>query len=299
MSSLSSLPTARAGLVQICLAGILWGTGGLAVQLIRQRVPMPTMTISAYRMVGAAVALLVTTLLLGRIRELRFGPRVVLVGTATGAYQALYFAAVVQTGVTVATVVSLGLAPVLLTVADLVRSGPAPTPSRSRQLLVLAAALCGLVLVTVYAGLGTTGPRPLLGTTLAAAGGATYALATAAGRPLARSGSPLSLTTAATVAGALVLLPFGLWAARDGAPLATADPTVVGLLAYLALATMALGYALLYAGLRTTRASAATVATLMEPVTAAASAAVVLGERLGLPGTVGIALILAAVACLG
>ncbi len=29
---------ARLGLLQVCLAGVLWGTGGLVVQLVRERV---------------------------------------------------------------------------------------------------------------------------------------------------------------------------------------------------------------------------------------------------------------------
>ncbi|WP_317698684.1 EamA family transporter, partial [Aeromicrobium sp. REDSEA-S32_B7] len=69
----------------------------------------------------------------------------------------------------------------------------------------------------------------------------------------------------------------------------------LALLAYLGVLTMALAYALLYAGLRTTSGSAATVATLLEPVTAAAVAAVLLDERIGPLGLLGTALVLAAV----
>ena len=60
--------------------------------------------------------------------------------------------------------------------------------------------------------------------------------------------------------------------------------------------TFALAYALLYSGLRTTSSSAAVVATLCEPVTAAVAAAVFLDERLGVWGIVGIALVVAAIA---
>ena len=71
---------------------------------------------------------------------------------------------------------------------------------------------------------------------------------------------------------------------------------MVGLLLYLGVLTLAVAYGLLYAGLRTVVGSAALIATLLEPVTAAVLAAVVLGERLGLLGLVGAALILVAVA---
>ena len=61
---------------------------------------------------------------------------------------------------------------------------------------------------------------------------------------------------------------------------------------------MALSYGLLYAGLRTTSGSAATVATLVEPLSAALLAAVILGERLPWPALLGGALILGAVVAL-
>ncbi|GGU39419.1 EamA family transporter [Nocardioides albus] len=67
----------------------------------------------------------------------------------------------------------------------------------------------------------------------------------------------------------------------------------------LCVATMALAYSLLYAGLRTTRSSAATVASLMEPVAASVAAAAVPGERLAAPAVAGVVLILVAVAGLG
>jgi DME family drug/metabolite transporter len=179
---------------------------------------------------------------------------------------------------------------VLLTVAESVAARR--LPSRTR-VLVLLAALSGLVLVSAAAGLATTGPHPVLGVLLAVASGATYALATALGRPLAGSTSPLALATVTSAAGALGLLPLGLLASG---PHTSGDPAVVGLLAYLGVMTLALAYGLLYAGLRTVVGSAAVVATLLEPVTAAVLAALVLGERLGALGIVGACLILVAVA---
>ena len=293
MSSTSS--PARRGLVQISLAGVLWGTGGLAVQLVRERVPMSVLTISAWRMGLAAVVLLVALLVLRRLGDLRRLLRArpgtaVAVGLLTGAYQALYFASVVSAGVTVATVVALGLAPVLLTLAESIRRRRSPGTTR---VVVLVAALTGLVLVSTAAGTALTGPRPVLGVALAVASGTTYAVATALGGPLSEEFDPLALATVTSCAGALGLLPLGLLA--SGPHLST-DPAVVALLGYLGVMTLALAYALLYAGLRTVAGSAAVVATLLEPLTAAVLAAVVLGERLGVLGVVGGVLILLAVA---
>ncbi|GAB3197792.1 hypothetical protein GCM10027062_10320 [Nocardioides hungaricus] len=69
----------RLGLLQIGLAGVLRGTGGLAVHLIRDAEDLSVVTISAWRMLIGALFLLVAAV-----------------------------------GVTVSTVVSLGLAPLAL-----------------------------------------------------------------------------------------------------------------------------------------------------------------------------------------
>lgn len=291
----------RAGLLQISLAGVLWGTGGLAVQIVRDVLPMSVLVISAWRM-GIAALVLVAAVVLTRqyagvVTLLRTRPGyAVLVGTATAAYQALYFVSVVNVGVTVATVVSLGLAPVLLTVGEALRDRRVPDRA---HLLVLGAALTGLLLVSGTAHAGESGPHPGLGLLAAVASGTAYALTTAFGRPLAQVTSPLALTTTTTGIGALALLPLAAVSALAGSPVLTTDPVAAGTLIYLGVMTMALAYGLLYAGLRTTPGSAAVIATLLEPVTAALVAAAVLDERLGGLGIVGTALILLAVAGLG
>ena len=292
---------ARLGLIQISLAGVLWGTGGLGLQVIRDHAQMSVLTISAWRMLVAGAVLLAAVLLL------RQGPsvlvlartrpwRAAIVGSGTASYQALYFGSVVATGVTVATVVSLGLAPVLLTVAESVRHRRRPSGTR---LLVLAAALGGLLLVSATSGTGHTGPHPMLGVLLALGSGTAYAVATELGRPLVEVAGPLALTTTTTTVGAVVLVPFGLLATRGDDVLVGGDPVVLATLAYLGVFTMALAYGLFYLGLRITTGSSAVIATLLEPVTAAVVAALFLDERLEALGVAGTLLILAAVAGLG
>ena len=151
--------------------------------------------------------------------------RAVVVGTGTALYQAFYFGSVVAVGVTVSTVVSLGLAPVLLTVAEAVRHRRRPGNTR---LLVLAAALGGLLLVSVTSGSGETGAAPgRSGVLLALGSGTAYAVATELGRPLAQVSGPLALTTTTTSVGTLFLLPFGLLAGIGGDRLVTIDPAAV------------------------------------------------------------------------
>lgn len=286
------------GLVEVAVASVLWGTGGLAVQLVREVEPMSPVTISAWRMALAAAVLLLALVLLRRGGELvdlaRTQPgRLLAVGVGTAAYQGFYFVSVTQVGVAVSTVVSLGLAPVLLTVAEGVRHRRAPATGR---LVVLAAALVGLLLVSVAGHASSTGPDPVAGVLLAVASGTTYALTTVAGGSISRTSSPLALTTGMTLVGAAVLLP--CLAFVDG-PRTTGDPVALAWLAYLGALTMALAYVLLYSGLRVVAPSTAVTASLVEPVTAAVVAAVVLQEALGPAAVVGILLVLGAVAGLG
>ncbi len=224
----------------------------------------------------------------------RSHPRQVLVvGVGTAAYQGFYFVSVTQVGVAVSTVVSLGLAPVLLTIAESVRHRRPPAAGR---LGVLSAALVGLVLVSVAGHESSTGPAPVAGVLLAIASGTTYALTTVAGGSVSRTSSPLALTSAMTLVGAAVLLP--CLALVDG-PRVPSDPVAIAWLAYLGVLTMALAYVLLYSGLRVVAPSTAVTASLVEPVTAAVVAAAVLGEALGPVAVVGILLVLGAVAGLG
>lgn len=294
--------SARAGLLQVCVAGLLWGTGGLVVTLLHERDGLSAMTISAWRMALAAGALVAFATATRRSRvvleTMRRHPVLsVVVGAGTALYQGLFFVAVLLVGVSVATVVSLGLAPVLASGWENLAAGTRPA---RREVAVLAAAVAGLVLISATAGQrsGPSGDAPALGLVLAVASGATYALTTVLGHRLAQRVDPVALTTCATAVGAVVLLPFlALTLVTPGPAL----PSGVGswsLLVYLGVATMALSYGLLYAGLRTTSGSAATVATLVEPVSAALLAVLLLGERLAWPAFLGGALILAAVAAL-
>ncbi len=293
---------ARIGLLQVCAAGVLWGTGGVVVTVLNDRAGLGATTVSAWRMGLAAVALVGFGLVTRRWRvvvaTMRDHPRTaVAVGCGTAVYQAFYFVSVLLVGVGVATVVSLGLAPLLAAVWEHLVARTRPS---WRESGVLAAALGGLVLISATAGLGSTAPgdRPVLGLVLAVAAGATYAATTVLGHHLAQRVDPVALTTCATVAGAVLLAPFLGVAAVAGEPVLSADPVSLTLLVYLGVATMALSYVLLYAGLRTTSGSAATVATLVEPVSAALLAVVLVDERLTWPAVLGGVLILGAVVAL-
>ena len=294
-----SHPARLRGLIEVVGAGVLWGTGGLAMQLLREQDPISPLAVIVWRAaIGAAIVVLVLVAL-RRTGELvalarRHPWRLLAVGTGTAALQAFFFLAVPMVGVAVATVVGLGLAPVLLTVVDAVRRR---RPPGARQVAVLVTALLGLAMVCTVASGGGTGPRPVTGVLLAAASAVTYAVTTSlAGGRISRGASPVVLTGGMALVGVLVLAPTLLLV--DG-PVTTRDPGAWAWLLYLGGLTLVVAYVLMYSGLRVTPASTAVTATLVEPVTATLAAAVVLQEPLGVVGAVGVVLVLAGVAGLG
>ena len=102
--------------------------------------------------------------------------------------------------------------PVLLTAVECVR---ARSPAERARLLVLAAALAGLVLVSATAGLGRDRPAAHCSVCCSpSAHGTAYAAATELGRPLAQVAGPLALTTTTTTIGTLCWCRSG-WSPRS------------------------------------------------------------------------------------
>jgi len=284
---------ARNGLIAIAAAGILWGTTGVVVQLVRQSADVSPVGIGFYRLAIAALALLLCGArhlrqVIHTLPAQRW--RLVLVGTGLGAYQALYFIAVAWGGVAVATVVSLGLAPVLIAGWETIRSRRRPGCA---ALCGMTAAVAGLALITGRTvSPAAAAPEPLLGLLAALGSGLGYAATTVLSRTVSRHVQPLTLTAASTAVGALVLLPFASLSGGHPLPVMSA---AAGMLAYLGIVATAVAYALFYTGLRTTAGGVAVVLTLLEPLTAAVLAVVVLGEQVSLPLVTGGGLLLGAV----
>ena len=291
--------SATPGLVQVATAGVLWGTGGVAVHLVREHVALSAVAITGYRVVIGALVLLAVLHVARRTAAatalLRQRPGLVAeVALSTLCYQLLYYLAVVQVGVSVATVVTLGLAPLLLTAHEARARRRLPGAGR---LLTLGVALTGLVLVTRETGSDTATDASLLGLASAVGSALAYALSTQRSRRLAgHTDEPLAVAAVTTSLGAAVMGPLLAVLAFTGAPTGTTDPVALVLLAYLGVATMALATCLVFSGLRRVSGSSATLATLLEPVSAAALAAALLGERIGGLGWLGIGLVVAALA---
>lgn len=290
------------GLLLICLAGIAWGTIGPAVALAHDASGLSPSMLGSYRAAAAAIALLVAALALGRLRECwesgrANAGRALWVGSMTAAFQFFFFLAVVWAGVSVGTVIALGLAPVLLLVLKALRSGTLPRPG---ALATVAAALAGLVLVSLAGSGVSAAPHPVAGVIAALLSGTAFALATDAAVRLARVLDPFALTVITMGIAAACLIPAGVVVAVVNAePLGTTHAGSWLLVLYLGVVTMALAYGLLYAGLRTASSANAVVATLLEPATAVLIAVLFLGERPTPASATGFFLIIAAIATLG
>lgn len=176
----ATAPTARSGrgLLLVCLAGVVWGTIGPAVQLSVASSGLSPLTVGALRALVAVAVLLAVVAAVGRLRSCVVlarsqWRRVTAVGVFTAVFQLLFFLAVVWAGVSVTTVVCLGFAPVLLLVVGSVRSRRPPAAAEAVTVVV---ALIGLLLVNVAGHADQAAPEPLLGILAALGAGAAYGL---------------------------------------------------------------------------------------------------------------------------
>jgi drug/metabolite transporter, DME family len=290
------------GLLMVTSAGVIWGTIGPAVRLIHDWSKLSPLTISAYRAVAAITVLLLFALVTGRLASSwrvarRQWRRVTVVGILAACFQLLFFIAVVATGVSVATVVCLGFAPVLLLIIGCLRQRRLPPAGRAAT---VAMAIVGLLLVSLVGGAAQQAPNPVLGILAALGSGAAYALSADVAETLSQRLDTLSVTTATMSVAAAILVPGGLILAFFlGESLTTSDPKSWVAIVYLGVVTMAVAYAVFFTGLRSTSSGVAMVATLIEPVTAVLIAVAFLDERLTPAGLLGCLLILAAIASLG
>lgn len=273
---------------------MLWGTIGIVVRLLQDR-GEPTLSIAFWRLVCACVVL-IPMLRRSRLRDLRpclrRPGRLAAVSLGSLAFQVLYFFAVQDVGVAIATLITLGLAPVALTAAEAVAARARPAP---RTLGVLALALAGLALVTATGGANAVvAPHPWLGIAEAIASGLVYAASTSWSAPLATRLQPLTITCVTSGVGVFVLFPAVAVAGWHTPHTAT----IAGGTIWLGVVTTVIAYGLFYAGLRSTPGSIAMILTLLEPVTAVGLAAAFLGEPLTATNLLGGALLLAAVAAL-
>ncbi|HVL85231.1 MAG TPA: EamA family transporter [Pseudonocardia sp.] len=276
-----------AAVALLATAGVLWGTGGLLGRLLGDVTGLGPTAVAAYRLtLGGAV--LGAVLLLARRplpRRVDAWRRIVATGALAALYQACYFGSVALTSVSLATLVTLGSAPVVVITVERLTG----RRGADRRLAgAVALALVGLALLVGVPAGGADAGSPALGAALAMVAGAGFAgITLLAARPVPELDD---LTTAglAFPLGGLLLLPLALATAGLGF---TPSPAGVALLLALAVVPTALAYTAYFRGLRGSVAGVGAVMALLEPLTAALLAALLLGERLGAVGIVGAVLL--------
>ncbi|MEU3622031.1 EamA family transporter [Amycolatopsis coloradensis] len=284
-----AVPTRARSSAALVLAGVLWGTGGLAGSLLASRAELPPLSVAAYRLlIGGLVAtgyLWLTGGLRGLPRTPQARRRLLVVGGLFALFQASYFAAVSLSSVSVATMTTIGSAPVLLAVATVGRTRRLPG---TWTLVSLAGSLVGLALLQWTPG-EKANVAGVLFALLAAAGFAALTLVTAT---RVEGLDPLPTTAFGCLIGGAALLPAALWFGMAVPPQAD----VLALVLYFGVVPTALAYAAYFRGLESAHPVLAALSALLEPLTAALLSMAVLGERLGAIGWCGAAVLIAALA---
>ena len=283
-------------LAAACGASALWGTGALVVNQLLTRHGMVAESISFWRFVVGAVALLAVFGRPSLFRRLAaHAPVLLLAGACMSLSVLAWFLAIARVGAAVATLVAVCLPPALVSLWQVLRG-------RERLdaalLLWLAVALGGTALVVAR---HDTGAAPLVadawveGLALTGTAALLYAvfmlhsgrLSLALGAGPATTG--LTLVAAAVMGLSAFYTPL-TWP-RDLPPEAW--------LLYLGLVTAALALLIFSWSARRLSPTALTVATLVEPLTAVLLAAWLLGESLGAAQWLGAAMMLVGIGALG
>jgi DME family drug/metabolite transporter len=296
------------GLVLVCLAAVSWGTTGSVMALLaREGTPSPLL-VGWARMAGAAPCLLLAIALVppGTTARGEWRPRdwakAALLGAAMAAYQVCYFWAVPRTGVALTALLAICTAPLMIAAGAALTLKERPSPATLAALL-LAVAGTAMVLAgpradgaaaSGFTAGGFTAGTFAAGAFAALGAGLSYAVYAVTAKDLLRRAAPLPLAALTFTLAALLLTPVLTLAGGAVAQLAAGWP----LLLYLGVVPTAAAYVVFGAGLRRMTVTTAGVATLLEPLTAAALGVLLFGERLGMIGWVGATLLLAALGLL-
>ena len=299
MSFSFATPVTR-GLTFVTIAAVAWGTGGVIAAVLYRTSGLGPVAVSFWRTAGGVALLAVAHAWRRRGRTPDWVPasergsrrRRWTIALTTGAglalYQTAYYAAVRHSGVAFATLATLGAGPILIAVGARLSIG-----ERFGGLGLAAVLVAPLGLVLIAGGGG--GGASVAGLVFSLISASGYAVVTVLHRALGGVDPARTTLTGFVVAGVL-LAPFavweGLWPTR-GVPGET-----LALLGYLGAISTALAYSLFFASLGAIRAATVSVVTLAEPLTAAAIAVALLGERLTWTLTAGAAILLAAVVLL-
>ncbi|MGI6679790.1 MAG: DMT family transporter [Dehalobacterium sp.] len=269
--------------ILILAAAMLWGTTGTA-QSFAPPGASP-LSIGSVRLAVGGAALLIFAWQKGALsgKTLWLNAKTFLAAGCMAAYNLLFFAGVLKTGVAVGTMVTIGSAPVFAGLISLMvrRENPGLKWAGATLLSVIGCVL----LITGGQKLAVN----FIGIILALGAGISYALYAAVSKKLLESHPPEAVTGVVFSLGALFLSPFLFF--YDLSWLKSIQGMGVAL--HLGLFATALAYVLFSHGLAKIPFPKAVTLSLAEPVTAAALGLFLLKEELSLISLVGMILVFA------
>jgi drug/metabolite transporter, DME family len=286
-------PVARrrpaSGLLCLVASGLLWGTGGLTGTLLSRAAGLSAISVAAGRLTVGGLLIVAFLTVTGRRWPAGRAAwtRIITVALLAACYQGCYFTAVSLTSVPLATLVTIGAAPVIVLAAE------RATGRKAGRLALAAAglALTGLgLLVGLPAGFGESAVLASAGVAVLAAGGFA-AITLTCSRPVPGL-DDLTVTGFGFTLGGGALIPL---AACTGGLSFRPGLAAFGLLIALGTGPTAVAYTLYFRGLRTAAASTAALLSLLEPLTGAVLATFILAERLTATGVAGAVILAAAV----
>ncbi len=265
--------------MQVLLAATLWGTTGTAMNLAPAGANAAG--IGAMRLLLGGLALAVLAWRSGDLQRARPLPLRPLAasGVMIAAYQLCFFYGISRNGVALGTLVAIGSAPVLAGLLEWGFFGRLPG-GRWLVATVLALFGCGLLL---FPGFRVPAMLEPVGVLLSLGAGLSYAGYALTGKQLLTQMAPNAVMALIFLPGAVLLLP--LLAIEDlGWILQPAGFLVI---LHLGLVATALAYLLFARGLQGMVPSVAVSLSLAEPLVATALGVLLLGERPGSRGLLG------------
>lgn len=272
---------AKAAVLWILIAGMLWGTTGTAQTFAPEQAS--PLILGAMRLFIGGLTLFLIVWFRGSfsLPSRAFVP-VCFAAAAMASYQPLFFSAVKQTGVAVGTVVAIGSAPILSGILEWLLRRKSPEKK-------WYGATCLAILGCVFLLMNESEVNiSLAGVLMALGAGLSFSVYTIMSKQLVDRQAPESVVALIFTLSALLLIP--LFFFYDLSWLY--EPRGIGVVLHLGLVTTALAYLLFTRGLIYVSSSKAVTLALAEPLTAALLGVLVVREQLTFQAWIGVSLLL-------
>ncbi len=290
--SLPDLAETRSGMIFVMISALLWGTVGVTTRAIYSVSDANPLSIGFFRLSIGSAGLLIAgfRILKWKLFQVPASDLALMAGTGLlmAFYQVSFFTSIQTLGAAAATLITLCTAPAIVAILSTL------VTKEKITLRIYAAMGCALLGTTLLMRVGPADKQfsaSLAGVGWALASAFGYSAMVVISRQLAGKYHPVQPFAIGLSIGAVLLL---IIAGLTGL-VSSFSPIGWGLLIYLGLFPTALAFGIFLAGMEHTSATAASIITLLEPLTSAVLAAVLFKEHLGAMGAFGAALLLGAI----